>query len=237
MKKKNTKTEYNEEAVFQKILEMNEEEISKLRGYSVSDAHILAETLKAEEPEEIDPDWHQPKAKDVSDLGLDWDKYPVEDDIPDLEDETYNELPFEERVFIDELSAYLDELVSRINPGGQSKNGIPITQPTAKEEADDDGYNFIKERHVEPQEVLKEENILIRFQPPVKYLDFIVGKRQIDMICQCLVCMRYISNYDLDNFHNGEIWITFDPIEQTHGAKQMAIDCIANGIIDMPGDS
>lgn len=215
-------------------LELSEEEYNKLRGYSKEEAHALAETLKAE-GSEIEP----PKVVSIKDLDLDldldidWDNYPVEDDLPGLDDEVYNNLPFEEQVFIDELSAYLDELVRRINPEASLEIGISISarekQPIEEEEHND-GYHFVKETVVEPQEVLEKEDWQILFEPPKQYLDYIAKKRQIERICQCLVCMGYISGYDLERFHKGEIWISFDPIQQTHGSRQMAIDCIVNGI-------
>ena len=158
------------------------------------------------------------KEMDIDDLGIKWEKYPVEDDLKITEEKVSSDDP-------DSADAYIDDLATKIN----SEHEIVLPK-SMRQEPKKGEYDFVKEQVVEPQEVQQEEERVISFTPMDNYFDSIAAERRVEAIAQLLVYMDYISKYNLGNFHKGEIRLTFDPIYQTHGAIKMATDCIMNGV-------
>ncbi len=164
------------------------------------------------------------KEMNIDDLGINWEKYPVEDDLKITEEINTSS---DDGAPIDEVAAYIDDLAHRINSGDKE---VMLPQSVLKKRKGD--REFVKELNVAPQEVQQEEEIVITFTPPAKNSDYLCALIRVETIAGLLIYMDYISRYYLGNFHKGEIRLTFDPIYQTHGAIKMATDCIMNGIND-----
>ena len=219
------------DAIYQRIMELNMREEEKMvkiqqqnRDYTLEEAHALASTLKGEEPEIEAARIDSLAVKDIDDLGIDWEKHPVDDDVPVEEEFDTDDLD-EKLTFYKDLFTDLEKLAKNNGRSGKEMKSSPDGGKKPKKGFDDD-YHFVKGDFMKPQEVINIETREINFRLPDNEIQCLAAKWCLERIAQFILEMRYISDFSLECFDLGKLLVSFEPIHETTGARQMALDCL-----------